>query len=57
MVGSCPLVSERWPAGTRAMAFDSAKQAHYIKPLTTAKVFFGDMRECLRASVSGEWGR
>lgn len=57
MVGSCPLVSERWPAGTRAMAFDSAKQAHYIKPLTTAKVFFGDMQECLRASVSGQWGR
>lgn len=57
MVGTCPLVSERWPAGTRAMAFDSAKQAHYIKPLTTARVFFGNVSECLRASISGQWGR
>jgi len=57
MVGSCPLVSERWPAGTRAMAFDSAKQAHYIKPLTSAKVFFGNASECLEAAISGNWGR
>ncbi|MDO9508723.1 MAG: aconitase X catalytic domain-containing protein [Thermovirgaceae bacterium] len=57
MVGSCPLVSEKWPAGTRAMAFDSAKQAHYIKPLTKTKVFFGNWEECLQASISGTWGR
>ncbi|HOV29213.1 MAG TPA: aconitase X catalytic domain-containing protein [Synergistales bacterium] len=57
MVGSCPLVSEKWPSGTTAMAFDSAKQAHYIKPLTDAKVYFGSSGECLEAAVSGRWGR
>ncbi len=57
MVGSCPLVSEKWPPGSRTMAFDSAKQAHYIKPLTSAKVFFGSVYDCLKCAISGEWGR
>ena len=57
MVGSCPLVSEKWPQDARAMAFDSAKQAHYIKPLTKSRVYFGSVSDCLDCAISGEWGR
>ena len=55
LTSSCPLTSEKVPPGARAMAFDSAKQAHYINPGTEAKVFYGSMEDCLASAISGYW--
>lgn len=55
LTSSCPLVSEHIPPGVTAIAFDSAKQAHYIAPMTNAKVHYGSMLECLKSAISGKW--
>jgi hypothetical protein len=55
LTNSCPLTSEKKPEGAVTLAFDSGKQAHYIKPGSGAKVWFGYMEDCLRSAVSGYW--
>ncbi|WP_286953162.1 MULTISPECIES: aconitase X catalytic domain-containing protein [Aminobacterium] len=55
LTSSCPLTSEKKPDGAVTMAFDSGKQAHYIKPGSGAKVYFGSMEDCLKSAISGYW--
>ena len=55
LTSSCPLTSEKKPRGAETMAFDSGKQAHYIKPGSGSKVWFGTMEDCLRSAVTGFW--
>ena len=55
LTSSCPLTSEKKPDGAVTMAFDSGKQAHYIKPGSGAKVSFGSMEDCLKSAISGYW--
>ena len=57
VTSSCPLVSETWPRDASALAFDSLKQAHYIRPETKAAVLFGSMGQCIDAAVTGRWER
>jgi hypothetical protein len=53
---SCPLVAGTVVgSGIKGMALDSTKQAHYIRSNTDAKVFYGDMYQCMDAAVSGRW--
>ena len=53
---SCPLVAGTVVgSGVKGMALDSTKQAHYIRSNTDAKVFYGDMYQCMDAAVSGRW--
>lgn len=54
---SCPLTSDRFPHEGGVLAFDSAKQAHYITPLTRGRIVYGSMEDCLIAAVSGRWQR
>ncbi len=56
LTGSCPLTSEKFPRKGAGLVFDSAKQAHYIRPATKAKVFYGPMMKCLESALSGQWG-
>ncbi len=57
VISSCPLVSETWPRNASALAFDSLKQAHYIRPQTKSPVFFGSMDQCIDAAARGRWGK
>jgi predicted aconitase len=43
------------PKGTRVVATDSAKQAHYLPAITGAACWFGDLEDCVRAAVSGRF--
>ena len=55
LTSSCPLTSGYFPkeAGTNIL-FDSAKQAHYIRPLTKAGIYYRSLEECIEAAVSGK---
>jgi len=41
--------------GIVGAAFDSAKQAHYLKSSTKAPLYYGDLFKCLDTAVSGYW--
>ncbi|MDR1677851.1 MAG: aconitase X catalytic domain-containing protein [Deltaproteobacteria bacterium] len=55
LTNTCPLVSGQTPAGVKVMAFDSAKQAHYMKSETGAEILYGSLDDCLESAFSGRW--
>lgn len=55
LTSSCPLTSEKFPREGPGLAFDSAKQAHYVRPATKSKVYCGSMSECLESALTGRW--
>lgn len=56
LTSGCPLNAGKPCHGNvKAMAFDAAKQAHYIKSETTAKVFYGTTEQCIDAAIKGVW--
>ncbi|ATW25154.1 aconitase X [Candidatus Formimonas warabiya] len=55
LTSSCPVTHGKIPQGARGMAFDSAKQAHSIAPITSAPVYFGSAEDCLKSALSGKW--
>jgi hypothetical protein len=55
LCGSCPILTGSYPRGEGGLAFDSAKQANYMKPRVSDPVFFGSPRLCLEAALRGHW--
>ena len=55
MSDTCPAISRHVPAGTRTVATDSAKQAHYLPAITGLPVWFGSVRDCVDAAITGKW--
>ncbi len=55
LTNTCPLVSARLPQGVSSLAFDSAKQAHYMKSEVSHDIFYGGREDCLRSALSGVW--
>lgn len=55
MSDTCPSISRRLPPGVRVMASDSAKQSHYLPAIAKIEGWFGSVRDCINAAVSGEW--
>lgn len=56
LTSGCPLNAGKPCHGNmKAMVFDAAKQAHYIKSETTAKVFYGTTEQCIDAAIKGVW--
>ena len=55
LTNTCPLVSGQLPPGAAVLAFDSAKQAHYMKSETEAEILYGSLDDCLKSAVSGRW--
>ena len=54
LVSSCPLTSGYFPKEAGAnILFDSAKQAHYIRPLTKAGIYYRNLQSCIDAAVAG----
>ncbi|MGL4606596.1 MAG: aconitase X [Eubacteriaceae bacterium] len=55
LTSSCPLTSGVMPPNTKTVAFDSAKQAHYIAPGGEVEVYYGSLEKCIASAVSGNW--
>lgn len=52
---TCPAISRIMPKGTKIVATDSAKQAHYLPAITGVGAWFGSLADCIDAAVSGRW--
>jgi predicted aconitase len=55
MSDTCPAISRHMPKGVRTVATDSAKQAHYLPAITGVEAWFGSVRDCVEAAISGSW--
>lgn len=55
MSDTCPAISRAMPQGTKVVATDSAKQAHYLPAITGVQVWFGSLADCVAAAMSGRW--
>ena len=55
MSDTCPAISRHMPKGTRVVATDSAKQAHYLPAITGVSAWFGSVRDCVEAAITGRW--
>lgn len=52
---SCPAISRLMPKGTKVVATDSAKQAHYLPAITGVQTWFGSLEDCIQAALTGKW--
>jgi predicted aconitase len=55
MSDSCSAMSRAMPKGTRVVALDSAKQAHYLPAILGVQAWFGSTAECVDAACTGRW--
>lgn len=55
MTDSCSAMSRAAPKGTRVVALDSAKQAHYLPAILGVQAWFGSTAECIDAACTGVW--
>ena len=55
MTDSCPLNTNLFPSGTKVVATDSAKHAHYAPAIAGVGVWFGSMEDCIKAAITGTW--
>ena len=55
LTDSCSAMSRAAPKGTRVVALDSAKQAHYLPAILGIEAWFGSTEECIDAACTGHW--
>jgi predicted aconitase len=55
MSDTCPAISRHLPKGVRTVATDSAKQAHYLPAITGVEAWFGSVKDCVEAALTGRW--
>ena len=55
LTDSCPLNTNLFPHGTKIIATDSAKQAHYAPAIAGVDVWFGTVQECIDCAITGKW--
>jgi len=55
MSDSCSAMSRAVPKGTKTVALDSAKQAHYLPAILGVQAWFGSTAECVDAACNGRW--
>jgi len=55
MTDSCSAMSRAAPKGTKVVALDSAKQAHYLPAILGVQAWFGSTAECIDAACTGRW--
>ncbi|HSW05038.1 aconitase X catalytic domain-containing protein [Aquabacterium sp.] len=56
MTDSCSAMSRAVPPGTKVVALDSAKQAHYLPAILGLQAWFGSTEQCIEAACTGRWG-
>jgi hypothetical protein len=55
MSDTCPAIARVLPPGTKVVATDSAKQAHYLPAITGVQTWFGSLEDCINAALTGKW--
>lgn len=55
MTDSCSAMSRAAPKGTKVVALDSAKQAHYLPAILGVQAWFGSTEDCIDAACTGVW--
>lgn len=55
MTDSCSAMSRAVPPGTKVVACDSAKQAHYLPAILGLQAWFGSTEQCIEAACTGRW--
>lgn len=55
MTDSCSAMSRAVPQGTRVVALDSVKQAHYLPAILGVQAWFGTTEQCVDAACTGVW--
>ncbi|MDB5914791.1 MAG: hypothetical protein JWP22_3466 [Ramlibacter sp.] len=55
MTDSCSAMSRAVPPGTKVVALDSAKQAHYLPAILGLQAWFGTTEQCIEAACTGQW--
>ncbi len=55
MSDSCSAMSRAVPKGTKTVALDSAKQAHYLPAILGVQAWFGTTAQCIDAACTGRW--
>ena len=55
MTDTCSAIGQTMPKGTRVVALDSAKQAHYLPAIMGIEAWFGTTRDCINAALTGRW--
>ena len=57
MTDTCPALGQVLPKGTKVVATDSAKQAHYLPAIMGVQAWLGSTEDCIDAAVSGRWDK
>jgi len=55
MTDTCSAIGQTTPKGTRVVALDSAKQAHYLPAIMGIEAWFGTTADCVNAAITGRW--
>jgi predicted aconitase len=55
MTDTCSAISKAVPKGTKVVALDSAKQAHYLPAMVGIEAWFGTTEDCIQAALTGRW--
>jgi predicted aconitase len=55
MSDTCPAIGRITPKGTKVVATDSAKQAHYLPAMLKTETWFGSVEDCVNAALTGQW--
>lgn len=55
LTDSCSAMSRAVPPGTKVVALDSAKQAHYLPAILGVEAWFGTTSQCIDAACTGHW--
>jgi predicted aconitase len=56
MTDTCSAFAQAVPPGTKVVALDSAKQAHYLPAIMGVQAWFGSEKDCIDAALIGRWG-
>jgi predicted aconitase len=55
MTDTCSAIARAVPKGTKVVALDSAKQAHYLPAMVGIEAWFGSTADCIQAALTGRW--
>jgi predicted aconitase len=55
LTDTCSAIGQAVPKGTKVVALDSAKQAHYLPAMMGIEAWFGTTKGCIDAAITGRW--
>ena len=55
MTDTCSAIGRVLPKGTKVVALDSAKQAHYLPAIMGIEAWFGTTTDCIEAAITSRW--